>query len=488
MMITLIIYLLIIGYIILKAFYTSIFIKPSNNSQKIEKFSNSINYISMPFYINMPKIYLLCIFINLILISFIFLPNIMNDLILSISNSHIAYCQDNNDSDSTIDSDNEKSIVKYYGENDIYEINKNRKEEIAREERTLIYYEYGSRRYYPDNYTGIYKKTIEETYRISDIKFPYIHLLNSFSNFENDNNIKINNYLKIFQGFSKDIENLIEKQNNLIQKITPIDKHPFKISKISDMFYEISKRSMDTLVLISFAYDNIMDSFYKNDNDDIRSNNSNYSLDIINKPSMYYFNKFENSNEYKLFYKILNNKTNGNEIINENIRSFINDHQINNLNLKVTKIFNSLEIIQKISKENSNNLHELIAHPRELKDFNLKINNSNILIIQDIYSRMFEENQIKNFEKLYHYYKNFNSDENSEIDFNDCSKINWNKIENIHCNIQDFYKSKIFIKDSFKTRDLLDKGFFLKDNFYDNESFDGYDSDYYNNSSDSDDY
>jgi len=478
MIITLIIYILIIIYIIIKGFYT--FIKFFHNDRRIELFYDSISINAIPFYFNQGKINIFTFFINFLFLSFISL-SLLPDMILN----HIAFCQDSSseeelnsdyDTDSTVDSDHGKRIIHYYGENNIYEINKNREKEIRREEEGLHFIEHGLRYYYPQDYEGIYKKTIEETYKISSHKFSYIHILNSFSYIESDNSLEINNYLKVFQGFSKNLEILMEKQNNLIQKITPIDKHSFKISKIRDMFSEISERSIDTLVLISFAYDELMDSFNKNKNiefsNDTSNNSLHYELNEYKFYKPYYLFKSENSDGYKLFNKIVDKKTNGNIEVNNNIKSFFGDHQINNLNFKITKIFNSLEIIQKISKENSNNLHELIAHPRTLRDLNLKINNDNILIIQDICDGMSKENRVKTFEELYHYYINFDKKDSDGI-----SNINWNKIETIHCNIKDFYKSKTFIRNPYQIRDT---GFLLKDiDQYYNESSSDSDENYY---------
>lgn len=267
MIITLIIYLLIIGYIIFKAFYTSTFIKFSNNNQKIEKFSDSINSISMPFYINMSQIHLLCIFINLILISFIFLPDVLNNLF----SSNIVYCQDHNEEHSRV--------------------------------RNQIQY-------------------INETYEISDTNRPYIYHLNY-------KYIGIHDHLKVFEGLSQDFNDILNKQDILFTD---------KIFNNVYIHKEMYNKSVDILSLTSNAYKNIMFS-YKNNN----------SL-------IYYFNE-ESKESFELFNKILNNKTNNNEDINKNIRGFIGGHQIHDLNAKTIKIFNSLEEVQKISKENYDNLH-----------------------------------------------------------------------------------------------------------------------------------
>jgi len=80
--------------------------------------------------------------------------------------SNLTFCQDFSEeeyySDSSLDSDHGKNITHYCGENDIYEINKNREEEIRREEAGLFFIEYGQNNYYQDNYEGIYKKTIKK--------------------------------------------------------------------------------------------------------------------------------------------------------------------------------------------------------------------------------------------------------------------------------------------------------------------------------------
>lgn len=438
MMITITIYTFIILYIIGRGFYITR--KPLCNVQKKESFKDSISLSAMPFYSNMGSINLFAFVINFLLLSFISLT-LLPDLILNT----IAFCQDSDSFEeekfsSDSDSDNEKNIILYTDENYIYKINGNREESIYKEERNPYQVLSVPPSYYPDNYDNIYKNTIEKTYRISNYKFPYIHFLNSFSNFEENNPIKINNYLKVFQGFSKDIENLFEKQNKLLQKISSIKEHSFKTDQIRDMFYEISKRSIDTTVLISLAFDKLI-YFYNNDNNCFSESKEHE----FQKPLIYYLNESENSNEYKLFNKILDKKIKGNIEVNNSIKSFLGDHQVNNLNEKITKIFNSLEIIQKISEENYNNL-----------------NNDNILIIHDIDSMMLKENQIKTFEELSNYYKKFNKDYEIKKNYDENNKINWAKIENIRCNINDFYKSNIFTKNSYQKNGLLNKGFYFK--------------------------
>lgn len=92
MMITLILYLIIIIYIIIRSFYAST-TKATSTENKIKLFTTSISFYSLPFYMNISFIYLLCIFINLIFISSFFLPNLINDFL----NNNVAYCQDNNE-------------------------------------------------------------------------------------------------------------------------------------------------------------------------------------------------------------------------------------------------------------------------------------------------------------------------------------------------------------------------------------------------------
>jgi hypothetical protein len=227
MIITLIIYVLIIGYIILKAFYTSISIKPFNNNQKIKKFSDSINLISMPFYIKMSQIHLLCIFINLILISFIFLPNLMNDLILSISTSNITYCQDSSDS----------------SEDENY--NYNFRRYINKYENPHIYW----------------NKAVEETYGIFscnmpfDTKFKNINMNENplYIYYLNHHNFEIKDYSKVSQGFLRDIDNILNRQNNWIQEIFSSQKTLTAIE-----FNDVTGRITTTSKLISKAFDNFI--------------------------------------------------------------------------------------------------------------------------------------------------------------------------------------------------------------------------------------
>ena len=173
MIITLIIYVLIIGYIILKAFYTSISIKPFNNNQKIKKFSDSINLISMPFYIKMSQIHLLCIFINLILISFIFLPDVLNNLF----SNNIAYCQDV-EHPGSIRTSFSRILSDNYNEG------------------------YGI-------FNGSVKSSIvKETYEISNTNRSFIYHLNY-------KYIGISDHKKVFQGLSQDFNDILKKQNFL---------------------------------------------------------------------------------------------------------------------------------------------------------------------------------------------------------------------------------------------------------------------------------
>jgi len=227
MIITLIIYILIIIYIIIKGFYT--FIKFFHNDRRIELFYDSIYMNSIPFYINMQKINLLCIFINLILISFIFLPNLMNDLIISISNSNITYCQD-------YISDKESNF------------NSNDKVPLS--------------------------KLINETYEISNINRSYIYNINS-------KYIEINDHLLIFKGLSQNLEDIFNKQNTLLQEISSI-KSSFEkdisgnyfecvLYEMMSNFKEIDQKCQNTLSLTSNAYNKMMLSY----------NNSNLFLKIF---------------------------------------------------------------------------------------------------------------------------------------------------------------------------------------------------------------
>jgi len=169
------------------------------------------------------------------------------------------------------------------------------------------------------------KSIIIETYDISNTNRPFIYHLNY-------KYIGIQDHLKVFQGLSQNIEDISNKQNFLIQKI------PF-ITRDSYILSEIYQKSFNTLSLISNAYKNIMFSYenYKKNNLPLH-----HSDELLNKI---------------LHDKFLQLDEEGKIYINKIIRDFIGNYQVNNLNLKAIKIFKSLEEVQKISKENYDNLY-----------------------------------------------------------------------------------------------------------------------------------
>jgi len=233
-MITLIIYLSIISYIIVKGFYKTI--KSINNNQKIKLFYDSISIDSIPFFINMQKINLLCIFINLILISFIFLPNLVNDLIFSISNNNIAYCQDSN-SDEEFSSDDDyvwgMPININSGESssgDETWTNWRPLQQLPLNNNPSYYQDTVEEDIYENySYEGILNKLINKTYKISNINRTFIYNINYKS-------IGINDHLMVFQGLSQNLEDIFNKQNTLLQKTSSINEDLDRVTNTSKMY------------------------------------------------------------------------------------------------------------------------------------------------------------------------------------------------------------------------------------------------------------
>lgn len=427
MIITLTIYSLIILYVIGRGFSTSIK-KPLCNVQKIESFQNSISLGLMPFYSNMGIINLLCIFINVVLISSFFLPNLINDLF----SNNVAYCSDSSSeekSNSDNDSPSEEDIgVAYYHDSDSSSeediLNENVHLSFGAESNILVsdssststsndgsideidnqslflysdnggLFERENKIYIKDlegyssskkwgqhteeniyknrSYEGILSKLINKTYKISNRENPFVFHLNY-------EDIQINEPLKIFEGLSDDFDNILNKQNKLIQEIQ--NQNTYEIGEIQYMYKNIYEKSINMLYLTINAYNKIiLFSFY-----------DDFVLKIFNKKL-----PLENISL---------------------IRSYIIDlNQIDILNLKATKVFTTLEKVGQSSKENYNILKE--------KD-NFSIINENI----DIKVINIEENiQNQNSKELLTYSnkKLFSISKNNNLNiFFICKNINF---------------------------------------------------------------
>lgn len=389
MIILTIIYSLIILYIIVKGLYISR--KPIGNIQNRESLQDSISLSALPFYINQGKIDLFAFAINfffLSLISFILIPEFIQN--------HSAFCSDYDYSNEEINNDFSLERTKTLRFSTFYTIEENIYEKdwyIQNNKRSLP-----SENLYIYN-QNIFKKELDETYRISNLKYPFIFYLNL-------KHIQIYDYLKVFKGFSLDLNTFLNQQKSLLKTISS-SNYPelLNVDYLLDennIYKNINTKSNDLLSLIANAYKQITILYNKSD--------------LL----IHYPNNF--------FSIIFNNRTDNLGEVNQLIRDFIGDHQINNLNFKITEIFNSLEIIQKITKENSNVLDQL-------KIINLKTY------------------KIKTFENL-----------NQE-----CNKILLSTFENrytmnaysIHQNINCFYTK--LENDFFQRQIFAYNGFLIKD-------------------------
>lgn len=382
MMITLTIYICIIGYIIFKAFYVSI--KPFNNSTNTLLFQDSISLSAMRFYSNMEKINLFAFFINFIFLSFISF-SLLPDL---ISNS-IAYCQDSSEEESSFDNSFQWRIAH----------NSNNSDHIL--------------------------KMIEETYKISSTKRPFIY----HSNYKY---IGITDYLKVFHGLSYDSNDIINKQNVLFTNGNFIKFLSNENDK--NVHMKMYNKSIDLLSLNANAYKKAI-FLYKN---------SDSLISFLNE---------ESNESFELFNKILNNKINNTLDIDKNIRGFIGGNEINNLYKTFINFFNSLENIKEIAKIN------LLQKGIILKDEKIIIKNpyelENYCDKKLILTLEKELNERKN------YYLNHQLENNKSFDIH-------KKINNKH---------NSYYIDSDKINVINNKGFFLKENLETNNYYEPFNRD-----------
>jgi hypothetical protein len=228
-------------------------------------------------------------------------------------------------------------------------------------ENTNFNYLQRSRQTNLDNNENSYiywNKIIEKTYGVFNKNFPleekliknihtfgnpfYIYYLNNCDfSFLGPSYLEIQDYDKIFEGVSKDIDNILDKQNSLLQKIFTSS---ITLNNFKSICENIMERNKNTLDLVSRAYDHMMFSY----------NHSN--------------SKIQYSNEFnELLDKIFDQKMNNKNIpdINSTIKNFIGDynHQVEDLNKKTTTCFIALEEMCHIFKENHFIINEIIDKP-----------------------------------------------------------------------------------------------------------------------------